>query len=813
MLFLLMVCLNAMAVRAEEVTINGIIYELDREAGTAVLTNGSTASGMVCIPNEVEGCKVIRIGDNAFRDCNSLTTVRLCYDESGMWVEPNLTSIGGYAFSGCSALEFFDFPDCLESIENGAFADCSALVEVRLPWEMTSLGAYAFSGCSALEVISLPFALKTLEMGLFRDCVSLKEVNLYDPLERIEQEVFMGCVALESLYIPASLTHIVYGVANGTFGAFAGCESLREFIVSEENNTFASIDGVLFNKDKTTLLLYPNAHGATYSVPAGVTRIENTAFQGCYSLTNITFPVGLTSIGEAAFERCTSLESLVLPAGLVRVEPTAFLTCTSMKSLVLPESLEVIEEAVFGGCTSLTDITFPSGLKRIEGRAFRRCLSLTDVALPSGVESIGYSAFEQCAFTNILLPQSLKTLGDFAFSYCASLERLALPASVEKVGSGLFVWCKSLQEITVPEENKYYTSLDGVLYDKAKTKLVAFPLARAGAYAVPNGVESIEDYAFSNCVALTAVSFPESLTVIGNQTFGGCTSLADITFSEGLKTLDFYAFGYCTSLTKISLPESLTTVAYNAFEGCTSLTLCHLYNKVVFRSSESVRVYVPNGRGELETYYGESFGGYFVPVFIGLSGYSTYYCSKAAKLPEGATGYVVTGVDEENCLQLVEAYRAGDIVPAGEALLLKGSLPKTTVDVEATNVGTPVAGNWLRGSDTAEMIPAVPGECYYKLSYDLVTGEKLGFFWGAENAGPFVNAAHKAYLAVPASYATATEGFSLDDSSTTGVGNVVADGQKAKTVYTLDGRRVDATDSKPLPAGIYVVNGKKVVVK
>lgn len=713
MLFLLMACLNAMVVRAEEVVVDGITYEVDKAAGTAVLTRIPAEGFManpVVIPYEVEGCRVTSIGECAFAECLSLGSISL--------------------------------PEGLESIERGAFAQCDNLFAVSFPAGLKSIGDHAFDSCDNLCGDD---AQSNLGYG----------ITLPEGVEYLGEMAFYHCARLTSITLPKEVEEIKYNTFNW-------CSSLFKVVIPQ-GSKLNSIGQSAF-MDCSTLWGFEDYRGWDGQY---IEFIGPSAFENCSSLLVVSSLLSnAKSIGDRAFSGCSSLD--MIDAGAKSIGAYAFAGCSSA-TMASVYGVENLAAGVFSGCTSLETVSF----------SFYR------------PKSIGASAFEGCS----------------------SLTSITLPMELNQIGAGAFAGCVSLAEFIVDEYHEYFYTRGGVLFNKETNELVAYPNARGNRYNVPAGVPSIGEGAFQGCTSLTSVTFSEE-TASNERTALGKTAFREgATSDEGLKEIKSCAFLGCSSLASVSLPESLADVAPDAFEGCVSLDSCYLYGEFYFPPSLPTRFYFPVGRSDLETYYGDKAGGCFVPVSIGSAGYSTYYCSKATKLPEGATGYVVKGIDANNCLQIMEVYHAGDIVPAGEALLLKGSLPKTTVDVEATSVGTPVAGNWLRGSDTAEMIPAVPGECYYKLSYDLATGEDFGFFWGAEDAGPFVNAAHNAYLAVPAPYATSAEGFNLDDSVTVGIDNVVADGQKVEAVYTLDGRRVDAAGFKSLPAGIYVVNGKKMVVR
>lgn len=233
-------------------------------------------------------------------------------------------------------------------------------------------------------------------------------------------------------------------------------------------------------------------------------------------------------------------------------------------------------------------------------------------------------------------------------------------------------------------------------------------------------------------------------------------------------------------------------------EGATSLTLT-LHNG----SGSNIRV------DDLELAKYDGLGSFNITN----AGYATYYTSNAYTMPEGVTGYTVTG-NEGSTLILNEAYAANSVVPAKTALLLKGEEGKYyTIATESEEVAP--ADNKLHGSDASETTLA-PGTDvkYYKLSYN-ASGEELGFYWGSENGAAFQNAAHKAYLALDgATLLSQKRGFSIADLTqgiTTGINDAVNTESAAKNIFDLNGRRVNTL--RGVAKGLYIVNGKKVLVK
>lgn len=224
----------------------------------------------------------------------------------------------------------------------------------------------------------------------FFNCTGITSITIPDSVTNIAHFAFQDCEHLSSIIIPASVTSIGNAI-------FYNCRSLRSIDIEETNPKYCSDDGVLFNKNKTTLVSYPTGRIVTsYAIPNGVKEIEDYAFGACYNLTNITLPNSMVSIGNYAFWECTSLTNIAIPNGVTSIWDNAFRDCTNLKSVSLPNSVIGIGEAAFSGCSSLTNIAIPNGVSVISSWTFYSCTNLTSITISSGVCDIGMGAFTFC---------------------------------------------------------------------------------------------------------------------------------------------------------------------------------------------------------------------------------------------------------------------------------------------------------------------------------------------------------------------------------------------------------------------------------
>ena len=206
----------------------------------------------------------------------------------------------------------------------------------------------------------------------------------------------------------------------------------------------------------------------------------------------------------------------------------AFADCKSLTSISVPDSVNAIGNGAFSGCSSLASINIPNSVTTIRGSAFCNCLSLTSITIPESVTSIEIAAFSGCSsLTNITIPDLVDTIGDHAFYNC-------------------------LTSITVSENNKYFSSLNGVLFNKDKTELITYPNGNERTeYTIPDSVTSIIEGAFAYCSNLITVKIPDSVTDITDKTFYVCSSLTSVTIPDSVTHIGYNAFKYCKNLTSI----------------------------------------------------------------------------------------------------------------------------------------------------------------------------------------------------------------------------------------------------------------------
>ncbi len=229
----------------------------------------------------------------------------------------------------------------------------------------------------------------------------------------------------------------------------------------------------------------------------------------------------------------------------------------------------------------IISITMPDGVISLGEKAFAYCRTLGSITLPDSITSVGKEAFSNCnALAAIDLPDSLVTIGASAFTCCYKLPSIAVPKGVAKIGDDAFSGCTMLSRIDVALENEYYSSDDGVFYNKEKSVVLSCPQAKTGVYSIPEGVITIADCAFSGCTELTEITLPSSLISIGENAFSSCVSLTSITIPDNVASIGDCAFHLCEKLVSVALSSQLTKLGYAVFGNCYALTDISIPNSV-----------------------------------------------------------------------------------------------------------------------------------------------------------------------------------------------------------------------------------------
>lgn len=256
--------------------------------------------------------------------------------------------------------------------------------------------------------------------------------------------------------------------------------------------------------------------------------------------------------------------------------------------------------------------TFP--VRALGDFAFQYNSEVTSVVIPSGVVAIGEGVFLGCSgLTSTNIPNSVVSIGNDAFRECTSLATVTMGSGVSSLGNTVFAECANLSSITVAVANTSFSSLDGVLFDEAKTMLIQYPPKKPGVYIIPSTVTSIRSYAFQGSInGLTSVTLPSGLILIDAYAFSGCTLLTSIVIPNSVQTIGIYAFNLCTGITSINVGSGANDIRRGAFYGCYGLTAITVDPANTFYSSLD-DVFFDKSQTRLIQYPARKAGRYVVP--------------------------------------------------------------------------------------------------------------------------------------------------------------------------------------------------------
>jgi len=363
--------------------------------------------------------------------------------------------------------------------------------------------------------------------------------------------------------------------------------------------TYATINGTI------TITGYTGP-GGVVTIPDTITGLPVTtigllAFAYSHSLTSVIIPGSVTNIGWEAFAYCTSLTNVTIPSSVTTIETGAFTDCSSLNAITvdpLSSSYSSVDGVLFNKDQTVL-IEFPGG-------------QAGTYTIPSSVTSIGDQAFMYCwGLTGVSIPNTVTSIGNGVFAACEGLASVTIPNSVTNIGGGAFSDCTSLTAITVDPLNPAYSSVDGVLFNKSQTTIIACPGGKAGDYTIPSSVSTIGDGAFESCGRLTSLTIPNSITTIAESAVAYCTSLTNITIANSVTNIANGAFMACSSLTSVTIPNSVTSIGASAFLGCSALEEVYfqgnapVLGSLVFDSgSQATAYYLPTTTG-----WSSAFGG------------------------------------------------------------------------------------------------------------------------------------------------------------------------------------------------------------
>ncbi len=659
---------------ASGISVNGLWYEFDEESKTAMVTFKGTKwdeyseeyKNDVEVPETVI-CKgvtyrVTSIGNEAFRGCVGMTSVTL---------PTSVRSIGYGAFRGCTVLDNVELPTGVTSIRQETFKGCAGLKNIVLPSGLAYVGDDVFVDCGELIYSeydngqylgneSNPYLLlvkskssgitrctvhddcRIMTAGVFRGCVGLQEVVLPEGVTVIGDNAFEGCVVLPEIILPRSLrsigkqafkgcdgmgvVEVPRNVRNIGLGAFAYCGGLTEINVDEHNVNYSSEDGMLFTKNKGTLLLCPRAKAGELVINESVDTIRPIALRGCKGLTSVIIGSGVSDLNLKALGECTALTEINVDEHNVNYSSEDGMLFTKNKSTLLlcprgkndsveiPSMTSVIGDEALKGCSEVKEILIKGRISKVGEDAFEECGGLTlsqyNNAYYAGRKGMPYMilmkavatdienctvhssccviydrAFDGCdQLKSVTMSNGVVHLGNNVFRGCRSLNSLTLSNMIERVGIGVFEGCSSLG--LKKYGNAYY--LGGInnpymVLAKAESDEITNCYVHSSCISFGEGafrgcrnlksitncynVNSIGAEAFKDCMELTEMPTMSRVDYMGEGAFAGCENLIEVTITNGLGTIADGAFQDCLKLTDITMNDNVKSIGMRAFSG------------------------------------------------------------------------------------------------------------------------------------------------------------------------------------------------------------------------------------------------------
>jgi len=340
-----------------------------------------------------------------------------------------VAAIGEDAFYMCNELTSVTIPSSVTEVGVRAFYQCGALASVSMPNSVTVIDAEAFYLCKALTYVTIPNSVETIGGNAFANCEGLSEITIPGKVSSIGRMAFFGCDGLTTIHLPASVTEV--GEA-----AFSDCPLLTSITVDDDSRALSSVDGILYDKQQTSVICCPNGFSGDLTLPGTVTTIAGQAFRDCAGLTSVAFPNSLRNIGDAAFMGCSYLTAIALPEALTSIGRDAFFGCR-FTTISIPGSVTLIADGAFNGCRDMTSIEVAEGnaaYSSVDGILYNKSqtellycpvMKSGSVTIPNTVTAIRAMVFEGCQrLSAIVIPLSVTSIGRSAFSGCMGLRSI-----------------------------------------------------------------------------------------------------------------------------------------------------------------------------------------------------------------------------------------------------------------------------------------------------------------------------------------------------------------------------------------------------
>ena len=823
------------------------------------IDNPSTSTA-ITLPQTANGYAVTKIGDFAFSNLTNLTSIV---------IPEGVTSIGFAAFSmngslSTNTLSSVTLPSTLTSIGDNAFSCCTQLPSIVIPEGVTSIGSAAFNLCMALTTITIPGSVQTIGSGAFNSCSNLASVisemntpvviNSLSPFSFADP--YTGVVSVDCVLTVPAGTKSAYETAGWTTDIFMG----GVYEIGETLKASAGEDNFLLLKfeilsgnsckvlgDGSSISDYLKTYNGTITIPEDVngykvTSIGSNAFHNC-SLSSITIPSSVTNIGSGAFYGCSNLTSITIPSSVTSIEEQAFRS-SGLTSITIPEGVTSIGEAAFEGCESLLSVSIPASVTKLEGmitvdentttvgncNQFTGCSSLESIivdednqvfdsransnaiietasgvlltgckntVIPSDVKEIGALAFYGNTPLSVVIPEGVTRIGTSAFSGFSSpsLQSVTFPSTLTAIGYCAFNICQNLTSVILPSASSLTTIGE-----------YAFTMCAFTTFTIPSSVKTIGKSAFQCCQNLKSViAEMPSLTGFDMPTstphhpFEYISDDCVLTVPAGTKSA-YETAGWTTDIFKGGINEAHEETAGlqdgDIYDRAMATFVDNLTYSRTFKKSAWLPWYVPFDMEltseVLNNFYFAKFAGTYTEEDAGTF-YITIVKMKEGDLVKGNTPYFVKAKNPSTDPQvftvanttLKTATENGfDMYSAEKKISIRGIYSPKTATAEDCD--------WYFVNTTG-YVHASAGQTLGGYRFFLTITDR--------EDNPYASTPNPANIKIRV----------LGEDGETVIEEVSASKERQPgQVYDLSGRRIQKEN---LESGIYIINGKKVLVK
>ena len=633
-----------------------------------------------------------------------------------------------------------------------AYAEKSGTCGANLKWKLTDEGVLTITGTGEMQNWEDRYDQPWAPFSY------VKQVIIGDGVTTIGREAFSFCYSLESITIPNSVTTI------GS-GAFSGCHALTSI-----------------------------------TIPNSVKTIERNAFDGCRSLTSVTIGNSVTTIGDGAFSGCHALTSVTIGNGVTTIGSYAFYSCIALTSISIPNSVKTIERNAFGACYSLASVTIGNSVTKIGNSAFSGCRSLTSVTIPNSVTEIGNSAFSGCSsLTSLTIGNGVKTIEGYAFSECYSLTSVTIPNSVTTIGNGAFgtnvakvIWLTN----TPPSGYEY---VHGKIHYVPNTSYSKLSNTKVYPYLDDifevGGIKYVPvSQSERTCDAIDCIYTEDAYEVNIDKkvNYKG--------FDMTVREINPYTGYKCHKITKANI-DITGSIGYNAFSGCSSLKSARIHKDV-----KELKNNVFGGCGALSTFIIEDRN---TSLKIGSNGSAPFFkdCKLDSVYIGGKMDYNTSSYAGFSPFYNNTSLRTVKISDAETTIYDKEFYGCNNLKNVSFGKGLErIGANAFIGCGNIKQITSeavTPPDCS-RYAFDGVNRNECKLFVPQNS----IDAYKRAY---------GWWDFFLIEGTTTGIINNIYNKIDNVDVYTIDGikrlSKASVNEINALPKGIYIINGKKIIIK